>query len=392
MDIGKGYIIRAPQYFDPVATATFTGAFTGTPNNGDYPVDIVKTGVNDLNCIGNPYPSAINAKKFIEGNPGAFGLVNPGTTLYFWTHNTAITGNNYTFDDYATYNFTGGVGTGASSAGLNNASPNGMIAAGQSFMVQGVIEGTTTATFTNAMREIGNNTQFFRLQNDEIEKSRVWLALKNNEGVYKQILVGYIENATDGFDNGFDGETLEAGNSASFYSILDTKKLAIQGRGNNFNETDQIQLGFKSTLVGNFEIDLSDFDGLFENQTVYLEDTMLHIIHNLNENPYSFTTEAGTFDARFVLRFTNVSLGISELDFNSNAVIVYKNAAQKIVINSRVKEMKSIRIFDTLGRLIWHSENVNSKEQIIAEIPSGTTMLISMQLIDNLTIINKFSN
>ena len=105
--------------------------------------------------------------------------------------------------------------------------------------------------------------------------------MKNNQGVYKQLLVGYLQHATDGFDNGFDGEVLEAGNSASFYSILDTKKLAIQGRSNNFNVTDQIALGFNSTLTGNFEIHLSDFDGLFENQEIYIEDTFTNSIHNL---------------------------------------------------------------------------------------------------------------
>lgn len=391
MDIGKGYIIRAPQDFDPVTTAIFNGSFIGVPNNGDYTVDIVKAGSNDLNCIGNPYPSAISAKKFIEGNTAAFGLVNPGTTLYFWTHNTAITNNLYTFNDYATYNFTGGAGTGASAAGLNNAVPNGMIAAGQSFMIKGVIEGTTTATFKNSMREIGNNSQFFRVHNlDDIQRSRVWLELKNNQ-VYKQILVGYIENATNAFDNGFDGEALEAGNSVSFYSVLDTKKLAIQGRSIDFNVEDQIPLGFKSTIADSFEINLSDFDGLFENQEVYLEDTLLNVIHNLKESPYDFVTEVGTFETRFVLRFTNPSLGISQSVLNPNTVIVYKNKQQQIVINSSVKKMKNIQIFDTLGRLLWTEKNVNSNELILKNI-SNTILIISIELTDNQVISKKFSN
>lgn len=392
MDIGKGYIIRAPQNFDPVAAAIFTGTFTGTPNNGDYSVDIVKTGINDLNCIGNPYPSAISAKKFIEGNTAAFGA-SPGTTLYFWTHNTPLTANNYTFSDYAAYNFSGGTGAGIPVPGANNNTPNGMIAAGQAFMIKGVIEGTTTATFNNSMREVGNNSQFFRTNSTtNPERNRVWLELRNNQGFYKQILVGYIANASDGFDNGYDGETIEAGNTVNFYSILENKKLAIQGRSSEFHLEDQIPLGFKSTEAGNFEINLSDFDGLFQNQDVYLEDTLLNIIHNLKESPYTFITEVGIFDTRFALRFTNSGLAISQPVLNSNSIIIYKNSSDQIVLNSSVKKMENIQIFDILGRLLSTEKNLDSTEFILKTPISNSVLLITVELIDNQIINKKFSN
>jgi hypothetical protein len=59
------------------------------------------------NLVGNPYPSALDANLFFSENS-----VNLGT-IYLWTHNTAITNNLYTSDDYATYNLLGGVGTNA---------------------------------------------------------------------------------------------------------------------------------------------------------------------------------------------------------------------------------------------------------------------------------------
>lgn len=392
MDIGKGYIIRAPQTFDPVTAAIFPASFAGVPNNGDYTVNIVKTGLNDLNCIGNPYPSALNADDFILNNTSAFGAL-PGTTLYFWTHNTAIANNLYTFDDYAVYNFTGGTGTGTLAAGANNATPNGIIAAGQSFMIKGVINGTTTATFTNSMREVGNNSQFFRINSaTNLERNRFWLELKNNQGVYKQILIGYVENATDGFDNGYDGEILEAGNSASFYSILDTRKLAVQGKGNNFAASDQVPIGFKTTAAGTFEISLSDFEGLFENQDVFVEDTMLNLVINLKQSSYSFTSEIGTFESRFLIRFTSSTLGNSESDFNSNSIVIYKNFDQKNIVNSGVKKMKSIQIFDILGRLLWSKENINLNEITLKDFTSNSVLLISIELTDGQIFSRKYTN
>ncbi len=394
MDAGKGYIIRAPQTFDPVTPAIYPASFIGVPHNGDYTVAIVKTGANDLNCIGNPYPSAISAKKFIEGNTAAFG-VGPtnGTTLYFWTHNTPITGNNYVFSDYAVYNFSGGIGAGTAVSGANNNTPNGMIAAGQSFMIKGIFEGTTTATFNNSMREVGNNGRFFRTnQATDPERNRIWLELKNNEGAYKQILVGYIENATNGFDNGFDGEVLEAGNSASFYSILDSRKLAIQGRGLEFYETDQIPLGFRTTIAGTFEINLSNFDGLFENQDIFVEDTLLHVIHNLKDSSYLFASEIGTFESRFVVRFTASTLGISDQNLNANSIVIYKNSYQKINVNSGVKKMKSIQVFDVLGRLLWSKDSINSNEFTLKDFTSNSILIISIEFTDNQKISKKYSN
>jgi hypothetical protein len=52
--------------------------------------------------------------------------VNLDGTIYLWTHNTAITNNLYTSDDYATYNLLGGVGTNAAlSSGVSTSKPDG---------------------------------------------------------------------------------------------------------------------------------------------------------------------------------------------------------------------------------------------------------------------------
>ncbi|WP_300978553.1 DUF642 domain-containing protein, partial [Flavobacterium sp.] len=226
---GVGYIIRVPKpNFWPVPTASNWAqpvAFKGVPNNGDY---TFTAGAGQFNLIGNPYPSAIDADKFINANSG---IINGA--LYFWTHNTAIAKSGssyvYTTDDYASYTLTGSTGTegsgnftpevwvdannnlvvesgeyvdlngnGVLDKGLewidsnnnnirdvgewtdsnNNGKvdlapvevisnkPLGMIAAGQSFFVES--QPTPTATqfvFNNSMRATGNNSQFFKQVN-----------------------------------------------------------------------------------------------------------------------------------------------------------------------------------------------------------------------------------
>jgi hypothetical protein len=52
----------------------------------------------------------------------------------------------------------------------------------------------------------GHNKQFFKTtqsskSTNAMEKNRVWLNLTNDKGAFKQVLVGYITDATDGYDN-----------------------------------------------------------------------------------------------------------------------------------------------------------------------------------------------
>lgn len=388
MDIGKGYIIRAPQSFDPATPSVFEGIFTGTPNNGNYTVPIAVSGANNLNLIGNPYPSAVNADLFMS-NPANAAAIGTGTSIYFWTHNTPITSYEYAANDYATYNFSGGTGTApAVATGINNNTPNGMIAAGQSFMIKGLANGT--ATFTNAMRS-GSNSQFFRMSAQSLQKNRVWLELTNDHGAYKQLLAGYIGGATNGLDPGFDAQVYEAGNPVSFYSILDGEKLTIQGRALPFEATDVFPLGYKTSIAGNFEIALSNFDGLFGTQEIFLEDKSTNAIHNLKQGSYAFATAAGNFDDRFVLRFTNATLGIAKPVANPNNIVIYKNG-QQIVIHSGQTQMSSVKLFDARGRLLFEKHNIHASELVLDEQFSEGILIVQVTSAGNVIVNRKIIN
>lgn len=377
MTPGKGYIIRAPANY-PVGPVfpppiLYTASFTGVPNNGPYSVPVYG-GANQLNLLGNPYPSAIDASLLVT-DPANSSILDG--TIYFWTHNTPINANyQYTGSDYAVWNILGGVNTHpATNPGLNNNTPNGFISAGQGFFVKGLSNGN--AVFKNSMRVpngIGvnqTNNQFFRTNatvtnRTEIEKHRIWLDISNTEGAYKQVLVGYMEGATLGLDRSFDGEMVDIGNVITLYTLVEDKKLSIQGRGLPFNTADIIPLGYKSTISGTYSIKLSDFDGLFVGQDIYLEDRVTHVIHNLKTGAYSFTTTEGTFENRFLLRFTNETLGV--IDVDANSVVVFNNALG-LHISSGNLLMKNVKLFDVTGRLIAFRDNINDSKALFATLP-----------------------
>lgn len=389
----KGYIVRAPDIapFNVTTPQPFYATFTGVPNNGTITTPIVVTGANNLNLIGNPYPSAISADLMFSD---AANVPVLDATIYLWTHNTPITANVYTSNDYAVYNYLGGVGTAKSiSSGVNNSIPTGNVAAGESFFIKGLLSGN--ATFKNTMRLINSNNQFFRLNNQlstltsSVEKHRIWLEIINDQGAFKQTLIGYAQGATLQYDRGFDGAFVDGGNVVGLYSISNADKLSIQGRPLPFSDADQVPLGYRSTIAGVFEIGLSQFDGLFDSQDIYLEDRTTNIVQNLKDGNYSFTTAPGTFDDRFVLRFTSGSLSTPE--FNLSNVVIYKDNP-KWVINSGMTNMSTVRVFDVRGSLLYENKSVGANQTSFYAGSANQVLLVQITSAEGAVITKKVIN
>lgn len=390
---GKGYLVRAPDVspFNFTTPNNFNGAFVGVPNTGDISLPIIGN-ANQFNLIGNPYPSALSADAFLSDATNT-PLID--ATIYLWTHNTPITNNVYNTGDYAMYNYAGGVGTGSQAVnpGLNNSVPNGKIASGQGFFVKGLSSGNII--FKNSMRLSGNNDQFFRMSNQNnqntvvFDRHRFWLDVYNNQGAFKQTLVAYIQNATNtGMDRGFDGEMIDMGNVVTLYIPQEGKKLSIQGRALPFNQTDVIPLGFKSTVAGVYKIRLSNFDGLFNSQNIYLEDTQINITHDLRSGDYEFSTPSGTFDDRFRIKFETGTLSVGNTDLSSNEVVIYKDSEQSFVVNTGQFTMDSVKVFDVRGRLLYELNEINANQTIINVGLSNELILIQLKL-ENGQIITK---
>ena len=405
---GKGYIIRGPeQPFQNPYTATFIGK----PNNGVYSISGVDLDRSYL--LGNPYPSALDADTFLTNNAGVLD-----GTLYFWTHNTPIGPNvadpgtgayAYSGYDYASYNFTGGAGTGIGNTipgtppTENTANkPTGKIASGQGFFASSKTSALTGSSiiFNNSMRVgvggiTGNNTQFFKTKNTKekttktIEKHRIWLNMTNTQGAFKQTLVGYITDATNEYDSRFDGESFDANEFVDFYSLNQDKNLVIQGRALPFNENDEVPLGFRTTIEGPFTINIDQVDGVLTNHAVFIEDKLTNTVFDLKTGNYTFNTVAGTFNDRFILRYTNKALSNKDFETLENQVLV-SNKNKQIKVNSAVETIDKVTVYDLLGRQLFKKEKVNSNELTLTNLVSSQqTLLVKVSLQNGQTVTKK---
>src|SRR5690606_10107749 len=104
---------------------------------------------------------------------------------------------------------------------------------------------------------------------DDDQKDRYWLKLVSPSNVANTMLVGYVPGATDGFEQDFDAESFGM-SSDLFYSVMDDKKLLIQGKS-NFRTEDKIILGANFFSSESYTISLMTAEGIFSNgQTIYL--------------------------------------------------------------------------------------------------------------------------
>ena len=391
MTPGVGYILSAPQSYSNSYAIVYNANFIGVPNNGD--VNVTPTATK-WNLVGNPYPSSLDAREFIIANtvPGSETIEG---SLYFWTHNTLpdnivpAQANRYfyTSDDYAVYNLTGSVVTSKSATteatpGTN--APSGNIASGQGFFLKALRN--TPIKFKNNMRLGTINTQFFKTAKETTVQDRVWLNFTNPQGAFKQILVGYIEEATNGVDVRYDATSFNANAYIDFYNVNGTKKLSIQGRALPFEKSDVIPLGYKSTIAGEFTIAIDHAEGIFSGQqNVYLEDKVKEVIHDLSTGDYTFKTEAGTFAERFELRYrtTNkTTLGTDDFENTQKGLFVaVKNKVVKIT--STVEPIKDVVIYDITGRLIYTKKKVAAAELQIQNLPVTNQLLLVKVTLEN---------
>ena len=383
MATAKGYAVKPKSTLDfsspVIATTIFKNKFFNGINTQNLSYNVGQqepdASDDDSNLVGNPYPSAVDASMLLNNNPSA-------NAFYFWTHNTPITNGTYG-DDYAIWNNTGGV-----AAGSGAPSPSGYIASGQGFFV--LANSAGTFTFDNAYRTTTNNNGFIRNENSD---AKIWFNLTGNNNEFSQILVAFSNNGTDGFDNHFDAPRISL-NSApiSFYS-MDTNfnKLGIQTKG-ELQEQTNIPLGITKLQnnTNTYKIGIDHFENM-DNTNIYLKDNLLHLIHDIKINDYTFQLQNnGEVNNRFELIFNRNALSLNE-ESTENSVIVFSNNSNSFTVKSDNYKIKQLQIFDLLGKIIY--SNIPNNNTIVVEtshLSQGTVLLLKITLENGMIQTKKY--
>lgn len=381
---GRGYAVRAEV--SPTIPANPTGydkiyKFKGTPHNGTQEVVVKRSAntgaggavIHGYNLIGNPYPSNIDFKQLYTQN-----LRVIYNTAWFWTNNSftpSQQAQGYQQNNYAVFNGVGGAAAASTQNTLgetgNTNKPNEFIAVGQGFIVQvrnldSEVTGPQTVKFEHENRgeklRVSTPGVFFNRQDGQVD--RYWLNLLSPNLTVNNQLIGYIDGATNDFEQDYDAELLSFGSDV-FYSVLGDRNLQIQGKA-AFTPEDKVILGANFFSTGTYTIALDQPEGLFESsQPIYLKDKETGKLTNLSQDSYTFDAVKGVSTGRFEIVYKpETVLGTS--DESIQEIQVYRDAGD-FVVRSNSGKITGLEVYEASGRLVYKTQPNSTKTIIPAD-------------------------
>lgn len=360
---GRGLAVKEPALNSGALATAF---FEGKPFNGKIAYNLSYSGPSlGYNLVGNPYPSNLDLNVLYADNQTGIE-----STFQFWD-NTANAiyeqqGSGYTGNAYAVFNaFAGERGTGLPAPGkeqqevLVPRTPNNIVKVGQGFMVKAKEAGKILKYRNYARTAVNVGSVFYGKQSQE---DRYFLKMKAPSGITSTIAMVYFAGGNNLF--GAD-DSAAIPSSDEVYSIVQGEKVAINGRS-TFVNTDNISLGTRHFVGGDYTIALGDQEGIFANgQSIYLKDKQTNTITNLKAGNYTFTANAGASTGRFEIIYQSDVVLVTESTFKEE-LTVYRDG-EDFVVKAQTKKITRVEVYDTAGRLVLSLNPNNLKAVIPAE-------------------------
>lgn len=341
--------------------------FKGKPNNGSYTFSITN---GEFILLGNPYPSALDVKKFLGDN------ITVITALKFWVDGGST--SHYLSDylgGYSVYNNTGGTLPSVKAdmiAGLGSAGtvtiPKYYIPVGGGFFVEA--ENSGTIKFRNSHRQVENRTSIAEQKKGTLstqENQYIRLGFEDSEGFHRQLLLGFLPNslADLSFNRGYDYHETDLRKEDMYFLIPeeDHKSFIIQGV-NAFFDMMEFPIGINIAAPGNHRVMLDaaeNFDG-----AILLKDNLLNIAHNLRESHFKVDLPLGNHTDRYSLVFKPVeTLHANTAEFDKS-LIYYDGRNQIVIIPQGNNPLKSIDVYNVMGQHVLHqSSHLEGQSKIV---------------------------
>ena len=170
------------------------------------------------------------------------------------------------------------------------------------------------------------------------ERLLVNLAVTDGKNTDKTRVV-FNQTKSNRYEMDCDAAKFESSTSAvQLYSI------EAQGGKMAINERPQgsVQLGFTAKADGDYTISAERMD-----QPVLLKDNMMNITYDLSNGDYSFSSEAGTFDNRFMLLIDGGATGIADIAKEAGVNIMPSTNG----INLTGVDGKTVNVYSLSGAL-----------------------------------------
>ncbi|WP_369765556.1 Ig-like domain-containing protein [Flavobacterium sp. WC2429] len=384
INIGEGFTMKGNGGVAPISSLQ-NYIFVGIPNTGTIQL---KIDPEQSYLVGNPYPSALDAKQFIRDNlRDCTGCTNSKNVfngaLYYWDH-FGLSNNHYLAEyegGYATYTLMGGVaGINDSSLTVNDGStgskiPKQYIPVAQGFFVDAFLDTDIsgseipisveggTLLFKNSqrqfVRESSGSSLFMKtnsttkINSPEIDdRSKIRLGFDSAIGAHRQLLVGIDPNTTNQFDIGYDAPMYDLSDDDMYWEMNNTQFI-IQGVP-NFNDDQIIPVGINVANEGAITIKIDAMENIPNSLEIYLFDNVTGIYNDIKNNDLTLSLTPGAYTNRFSLHFANKTLSVDKAKLNDGILVYFTNDNKILNIKNNFVDniIEKVYLFNILGQKI----------------------------------------
>lgn len=219
----------------------------------------------------------------------------------------------------------------------------------QAYMVQ--FGGTIAWQEKSVTGEVVPSQRMMRAATPDEEADRHTLRLVLQNAAAQQVDHTYIRtqetNVTNAFDLNYD-LTKQFSSGANVYSLVGENRITLAANVLPMADAQKgVSIGVTFAAGGVYTLALPDgTDGL----NVVLYDRALGTYTDLSLDGYTFESEAGTLDDRFELIVKSSSVTTQMADATASYVVYVDNGVVKV---EGVDAGTTVRLFDTVGRLVW---------------------------------------
>ena len=369
MDVGKGYSALGNL------SSTFVANGPAELNYGDINYTATESEDGDSDdenyyLVGNPYASGLSVHDFLVANTHAtIGQGEIKGTIYLFSQTNNFGNYSRTADNIAV-NVTGISDLGPAASGNTTVANSNAytIASGQGFFVIDASPNTPgiDINFTESMQN-GINNSFKSGQSFKSNiKSRYWLTI-NNSTNYKSTLIGFMSDATLGFDNYYDAPKVPSDVQLDIWSYIKNDKYEIQGLPENILATQRIPLGVTVPASEMFELNIAATDGV-DDEPITLLDAEEGLYHDLRTGAYSFfAKEKGKIVNRFYLLIQGAGqpVNVDELNAGINSNSCLKKISSTTVASALESgKAKRVEVYNLSGQMQfgWNKGAFSLKE------------------------------
>ena len=353
---GQGFSLKGPQGETP---QSYT--FYGTPNDGNISYTVTP---NTVSLLGNPYPSAIDAYKFLTDNTQSI------ETLYFWSHAWNV-------DNHVKSPYSGGYGYMNASVSVKAtipstdasmySEPKRYIPVAQGFFVESTILGgevkfeNSQRIFKKEIDDGGDDSIFMKGNKNNLSILKIGFEYINDYEVklHRQIAISFKEGNTFDKEVGFDSEVYDIDTSDIYINFQINENKYIIAGVQSITEDLEVPLVVVAGYSGKFKFNIDDKKNIQEE--IFLIDKQNNKKYNLN-NPIELNILKGTHKNRFYISFDSNVLDIDDLTYNDELKVFFNKDNQTMNIVKKVNtNILNIEVFNLLGQedkeVIFKTEN-----------------------------------